>query len=159
MKNIIRQIFSFILPFTVLVLVPLSLEKDIRIKSIPAFIVGICIMFFGLYFMVMTISAFMIKGKGTLAPWSPTKKLIVDGMYGYVRNPMIMGVLAVLTGESIAIMSINIFSWTIIFFIINHFYFLLLEEPLLLKKFGKEYLEYKKHVKRWILQSTPNMKV
>jgi protein-S-isoprenylcysteine O-methyltransferase Ste14 len=108
--------------------------------------------------MVMTISAFMIKGKGTLAPWSPTKKLIVDGMYGYVRNPMIMGVLAVLTGESIAIMSINIFSWTIIFFIINHFYFLLLEEPLLLKKFGKEYLEYKKHVKRWMLQSTPYMK-
>jgi hypothetical protein len=40
--------------------------------------------------MKMTISTFMRIGKGILAPWSPTRKLVVGGMYGYVRNSMKM---------------------------------------------------------------------
>lgn len=53
----------------------------------------------------MTISTIIRIGKGTLAPWSPTRKLVIGSMYGHVRNPMIMGVLIVLTGEAISIMS------------------------------------------------------
>ena len=150
MKNVIRQIVSLILPFTVLVIVPLIIEDDIRIKSLPAFIIGIYIMCVGLLIMIITISAFIRKGDGTLAPWNPTKKLIKGGMYSYVRNPMIMGVMTVLSGESIALLSKDIFIWTLLFFLINHFYFIWIEEPMLAKKFGKEYLDYKKHVRRWI---------
>jgi protein-S-isoprenylcysteine O-methyltransferase Ste14 len=100
--------------------------------------------------MIMTISTFIRIGKGTLAPWSPTRKLVIGGMYGYVRNPMIMGVLIVLIGESIAILSLKIFIWAVIFFIINNIFFFLYEEPNLEKKFGAEYQEYKKNVPRWI---------
>lgn len=42
-----------------------------------------------------------------------------------------------------------------IFFILNNIYFLLLEEPILEKKFGKDYLEYKKKVPRWIPRFKP----
>jgi len=150
MKNGIRQIVSFILPFTVLVVIPLLIEKDFRIKSLPAFIIGVYLMCLGLLIMILTISAFIRKGNGTLAPWNPTKKLINGGLYSYVRNPMIMSVMTVLAGESIAILSKSIFIWTLLFFIINNFYFVWIEEPLLAQKFGKDYLEYKRHVRRWI---------
>lgn len=112
-------------------------------------------MVMGLYLMATTISIFIRIGKGTLAPCSPTRKLIKGGMYGYVRNPMIMGVLTVLIGELIAILSIKLFIWMGIFFIVNNIFFVLFEEPNLEKKFGDEYREYKKNVPRWIPRSKP----
>jgi protein-S-isoprenylcysteine O-methyltransferase Ste14 len=150
MINILKQILSFILPVTVLIIIPLYIEPDISVHHFSALLAGLSIMFIGLYLMIRTISMFIRIGKGTLAPWSPTRKLIIKDLYGHVRNPMITGVLIVLIGESITILSLNIFIWSIIFFVINNFYFVLLEEPQLEKKFGAEYREYKKHVSRWI---------
>ena len=89
-------------------------------------------------------------GKGTPAPWSPTKNLIVQGPYKYVRNPMISGVLLVLTSEALILNTICIFYWAIIFFIINCIYFKLFEEKQLEKNFGQSYLEYKKNVPMWL---------
>jgi protein-S-isoprenylcysteine O-methyltransferase Ste14 len=57
---------------------------------------------------------------------------------------MIIGVLIVLIGESVSILSLNILIWALIFFIINNVYFLVYEEPDLEKRFGNEYREYKK---------------
>ena len=94
-------------------------------------------------------------GEGTLAPWMPTKKLVISGLYRYVRNPMILGVLLVLWGESILFCSYRIAIWLVVFFIINHLYFSLFEEPGLIKRFGREYVEYKKNVRRWIPRLKP----
>jgi protein-S-isoprenylcysteine O-methyltransferase Ste14 len=105
--------------------------------------------------MIQTISSFIKIGKGTLAPWSPPRRLIICGMYGYVRNPMILGVLTILIGETISILSLNIFIWAIVFFIINNVFFFAYEEPNLEKKFGDEYKEYKKNVPRWLPRFKP----
>ncbi len=155
MKNVLKQLVSFILPITVLILVPLYIEKDISIKNVPTLLLGLLIMIIGLYAMIKSISAFIKIGKGTLAPWSPTKKLVIAGMYRYVRNPMIMGVLTVLIGESIAIMSMQILIWAGIFFLINTTYFVLYEEPDLERKFGDQYREYKRNVRRWVPRWKP----
>ena len=151
----LKQIFSFILPVTVLILVPLYIEPNISIHNVLTLIAGLVIIGVGLYLMTITISKFIRIGKGTLAPWSPTRKLVIDGIYRHVRNPMIIGVLIVLVGESVAVLSVNILEWAGIFFIINNVYFLLLEEPLLERKFGDEYREYKKAVPRWIPRKRP----
>ncbi|HCT30950.1 MAG TPA: isoprenylcysteine carboxylmethyltransferase family protein [Bacteroidales bacterium] len=155
MKNIIKQLISFILPITVLIIIPLGIEKNISIKSSFALIIGFSIILIGLYAMIVTISTFIRIGKGTLAPWNPTRKLIISGMHGYVRNPMIMGVMTVLIGESIVILSIKILVWAAVFFLINNIYFVIYEEPNLEKKFGDEYREYKKNVPRWIPRLKP----
>ena len=149
MRRILRQGLSFILPITVLILVPGYIEKNWLPKSLPTFLAGILIMCAGLVLMVKTISSIIRIGDGTLAPWSPTKKLVKTGLYAYVRNPMILGVLTVLIGESIAVSSENIFIWACIFFIVNNIFFFVYEEPNLQKKFGDEYWEYKKNVPRW----------
>ena len=155
MKTVIKNIISFILPVTALIIVPLYIEPDISTKQVSALVTGLFIMCIGLYVMTLTISSFIRIGKGTLAPWSPTRKLVISGMYGHVRNPMISGVLIVLIGESIAILSLNIFIWAVIFFIINNIYFIIYEEPNLEKRFGDEFKEYKKNVPRWIPRLKP----
>jgi len=154
-KNIIKQASSFLLPITVLILIPLMIERNILIKHLITFFIGLILMIIGLSILIITISTFIRIGKGTLAPWNPTKKLITSGLYGYVRNPMITGVLITLFGETIAIMSINLLLWTLIFFILNNIFFQLYEEPNLIKRFGVDYLDYKRNVPRWIPRLKP----
>ena len=149
-KYLLQQISSLILPFTVLILIPAAIEKNWTISSVPIFTAGILVVLAGTFLLTINIRSFITIRKGTLAPWFPTGKLIVIGIYGYVRNPMISGVLTILLGESIAISSIRIFAWMILFFIINNLFFLIYEEPNLRKRFGQNYLEYQKEVPRWI---------
>ncbi|HEV8282745.1 MAG TPA: isoprenylcysteine carboxylmethyltransferase family protein [Chitinophagaceae bacterium] len=155
MKNLFKQIISFILPVTVLVLVPLWVEKKRTIEAGPHLVFGLILILFGLIVMALTITSFIRIGKGTLAPWSPTKKLVITGLYRYVRNPMILGVFIVLLGEALSLWSKNILIWAGCFFIINTIYFIISEEPGLEKRFGDEYNEYKKHVSRWLPRLTP----
>jgi protein-S-isoprenylcysteine O-methyltransferase Ste14 len=109
----------------------------------------------GLYPLGSTIRMFARIGQGTLAPWNPTQKLVVQGIYSYVRNPMITGVLLILLGESILFGSVWIYLWFLFFLIGNHFYFIKSEEPGLVKRFGDEYVRYAQNVPRWIPRRTP----
>jgi len=74
MKQVIKQLFSFVLPITVLILIPIWIEPEIPVKHLSTFIDGIFLMGVGLFLMTCTISAFITFGKGTLVPWSPTRK-------------------------------------------------------------------------------------
>jgi protein-S-isoprenylcysteine O-methyltransferase Ste14 len=150
MKIILKQIFSFILPVIVLILVPLWIEPERSMHDWVSFAFGTGLVLFGLYLLSVTNSLFIRIGKGTLAPWSPTKKLVITGPYRYVRNPMIIGVWIALIGETVALLSLNIGIWAILFFVLNTVYFILYEEPNLEKKFGNPYRIYKKNVRRWI---------
>ena len=155
MKILINNLISLILPLTVLILVPVWIEKNTSIKFISLLVLGIILIIFGLFIMTLTIWSFIKIGKGTLAAWNPTRKLVIAGMYRYVRNPMIIGVMLVLLGESIALLSFNIFVWAIIFFAIYNLYSFAIEEPNLKKKFSDDYIEYKRNVPRWIPRLKP----
>jgi protein-S-isoprenylcysteine O-methyltransferase Ste14 len=155
MTNILKQIFSFILPITVLVIVPAWIEKNWTININFSLFAGSTLVLIGLMIMVVCISSFIRIGRGTLAPWSPTRKLVVKGLYRYVRNPMILGVWIVLLGEALALKSQNILIWAASFFVINTIYFIVYEEPDLEDRFGEEYRDYKKHVSRWLPRLKP----
>ena len=98
---------------------------------------------------------FLHKGEGTPAPWDPPKKLVIAGPYRHVRNPMITGVLLVLTAESLLFVSWPLFGWVLAFFLLNTAYFLRVEEPGLERRFGEDYLLYKANVPRWIPRLLP----
>ena len=156
---------SFSLPFTVLLVIPaaiLWLSGNFRIGwgfGLPwdavTMLAGAVLMGFGLYYLFITIWLFNNIGKGTLAPWSPTRKLVLIGPYRHVRNPMISGVLLTLLGESVAFGSTGIFIWFVLFLLVNHIYFVYSEEPGLVRRFGDEYLVYRKNVPRWVPRLTP----
>ena len=144
-----------ILPVTVLVLVPYGVESRWTVRADAEFFAGIFLAAAGLFVLAVTASILFRIGNGTIAPWSPTSKLVVRGPYMYVRNPMILGVLSALLGESFIFHSMPLFEWLIVFFAVNNIYFLLSEEPGLAKKFGESYLQYKRNVPRWIPRLTP----
>ena len=120
-----------------------------------ALALSIVSLFGGLYLLGSTIMLFARIGQGTLAPWIPTQKLVVHGIYRHVRNPMITGVLLILLGESLLFGSIWIYLWFLFFLIGNHYYFIKSEEPGLVRRFGEEYVRYAQNVPRWIPRRTP----
>lgn len=122
----------------------------------PAIIVsGILLACSGAALAFHTTRLFFRHGEGTPAPWEPPRKLVVRGAYRYVRNPMIIGVLLMLVGEALALGSFYILIWTAVFFVANNFYFILSEEPGLERRFGAEYIDYKRNVPRWIPRLRP----
>ncbi len=92
---------------------------------------------------------FLLRGKGTPAPFDPPKQLVVTGLFQFMRNPIITGAIMVLVGESILMESIAIGVWVLIFFVVNHLWLLFWEEPGLIQRFGEDYKIYMKDVPRW----------
>jgi protein-S-isoprenylcysteine O-methyltransferase Ste14 len=66
---------------------------------------------------------------------------------------MISGVFCVLLGEAVALKSIHLLGWFISFVILNLIYIPLVEEPRLERRFGADYVQYKRDVPRWIPRS------
>ncbi len=143
-----------ILPFNVVVVIPfLILYFSDYVYTAPGIwqnVLGCVLLAGGLFLAVWTMLLFHKIGKGTLAPWKATTHLVTEGPFKYTRNPMITGVLAILTAEAFLLNEIYVFYWMIIFFLINCVYFKLFEEKQLEKKFGEEYLAYKKNVPMWL---------
>lgn len=154
-----------ILPFTVNVIIPALLFllsvwigwSWLLLYPVTwiTFLVGSVPIILGLFTLYKTNRAFARAGKGTLAPWAPTQRLVVVGLYQYVRNPMILGVLFVLLGEAIFLGSLFIFFWFALFWAMNHIWFIRWEEPDLEQRFGDEYRTYKVNVPRWIPRRYP----
>ena len=92
---------------------------------------------------------FYVAGKGTLAPWSPTKHLVKVGLYRYSRNPMYVSVALILIGWSITFGSRNLMTYTLIVIIAFHLRVVFGEEPWLARTHGGEWDEYAKSVPRW----------
>jgi protein-S-isoprenylcysteine O-methyltransferase Ste14 len=118
-------------------------------------VLGLALIAVGLALWVWTVRLFARIGKGTLAPWDPTRRLVVEGPYRYVRNPMITAVLAVLLGEAALFGSSALLVWWGAFFAVNWAFFVLHEEPGLERRFGDEYRDYKRNVPRWVPRRSP----
>jgi protein-S-isoprenylcysteine O-methyltransferase Ste14 len=159
-----RHLLSIaLLPFTVAVLVPLWLARSNNISpaigtTVPqmfAQVVGVLLLVIGLILFSTSLRKFVTEGEGTLAPWDPPRRLVVRGPYRYIRNPMISGVLFVLFGEALVLLSRPHFVWALIFLGANFIYIPLLEETGLRHRFGDSYVEYCRYVPRLIPRVRP----
>ena len=92
---------------------------------------------------------FVIEGVGTPAPVAPTEKLVVGGLYRYVRNPMYLAVAAVILGQAAVLGRWLLVAYALLFaatvWSFVHWY----EEPTLRRQFGREYEDYLRRVPGW----------
>jgi protein-S-isoprenylcysteine O-methyltransferase Ste14 len=91
-------------------------------------------------------------GHGTPVPIIPPSKLVVVGFYRYVRNPMYVGFAAGWAGLWVVFGRANLAAIIVVCLValgVNTFVSLY-EEPTLQKKFGAEYGEYCRNVRRWV---------
>jgi len=164
MIRLIRHLLAIAaLPFVMAVLIPTWIARRNHITfalgtpapEILAQIAGLFVLLIGLALFVSSLRRFASDGQGTLAPWDPPRQLVVSGPYRYVRNPMISGVIFVLFGEALLLVSRPHASWALTFLVINLIYIPLLEEPPLRSRFGSAYDDYCKHVPRVIPRFRP----
>jgi protein-S-isoprenylcysteine O-methyltransferase Ste14 len=152
-----------ILPGTVVVLVPIWIAR--RYGVTPALggsagrvalqLIGLACLGVGLLLFLASLRRFASEGKGTLAPWDPPRALVLRGPYRFVRNPMISGVIFLLFGEALVLLSPPHAVWAAAFLALNLVYIPLLEEPQLVQRFGEPYREYRRHVRRFLPRLRP----
>ena len=116
---------------------------------------GVGLLMVGLALFAASVFYFWSRGRGTLAPWDPPRVFVVDGPYRFVRNPMISGVIFVLLGEACILRSRPLVEWAGLIALINAIYIPLLEEPMLVARFGEPYTRYKKAVRRFVPRLRP----
>ena len=85
-----------------------------------------------------------------IAPYLPTTALVVDGIYGWTRNPLYLGTTLVYLGLSVAAGSL----WAILLVLpllwVINVGVVAREERYLERKFGDAYRAYKARVRRWV---------
>lgn len=92
----------------------------------------------------------MRKAKTNIEPWKPTTAILDTGVYGFSRNPIYVAMILIY----IAVSCFFNFVWFLPFLpfciLAIHYGVILREEKYLEGKFGEDYLDYKKRVRRWI---------
>ena len=116
---------------------------DFAYLAFPFWLVGASILLWSFW-------NFLKEGRGTPAPTDPPKELVARGFYRYTRNPMYVGVLALILGHFLWFGYWYLLLYAILVFIAFNTFVTLYEEPTLKRKFGASYEEYLKRVPRWI---------
>jgi protein-S-isoprenylcysteine O-methyltransferase Ste14 len=110
---------------------------------------GVVLIIPGLAIVIQPALAFR-KAQTDIRPFRESSSLVRTGMYRITRNPMYLGMLAVLLGVSVVCGSLSTFSMPVLFVLIIRYRFIRVEEMMLEEKFGDEYREFKRSVRRWI---------
>jgi protein-S-isoprenylcysteine O-methyltransferase Ste14 len=100
------------------------------------------------------IVTFAVVGRGTPAPFDPPRRLVVQGPYRYVRNPMYLGAALALSGAAVFYRSAPLFGYAGLFLLATHLFVVWYEEPTLARLFGAEYEAYRARVGRWLMRGS-----
>jgi protein-S-isoprenylcysteine O-methyltransferase Ste14 len=92
---------------------------------------------------------FVSEGIGTPAPVAPTERLVVGGLYRYVRNPMYLAVAATLVGQALLLWQPVLLLYAAAFGAAVASFVRWYEEPTLLRQFGEQYDAYRRAVPAW----------
>jgi protein-S-isoprenylcysteine O-methyltransferase Ste14 len=98
---------------------------------------------------------FAIEGLGTPAPIAPTERLVVGGIYRYVRNPMYLAVGSMIAGQALLLGQTELLGYLLAFAALCLGFVHLYEEPTLQRQHGAEYDAYRHAVPRWIPRLSP----
>jgi len=143
--------FLLIAPGVVGGLVPWWLTSWQMGASYPAAvrITGAVLAAMGAVALLATFAQFAIQGHGTPAPAAPTERLVVRGLYRYVRNPMYLAVLAVIVGQALLLSRPVLLGYaaTVAAACITFVYGY--EQPTLTRQYGDQYRSYRRAVPGW----------
>ena len=147
LKNLL---FTVLVPGTVGVYLPLRLAQGGQPVAGPMLVLAFILLALGATTYVWCVWDFATFGRGTPAPIDAPKRLVVRGLYRYVRNPMYVGVLTVILSWAVLFQSTQVFVYAISIGICFHLFVVLYEERHLARLFGAEYREYCASVGRWL---------
>jgi protein-S-isoprenylcysteine O-methyltransferase Ste14/pimeloyl-ACP methyl ester carboxylesterase len=153
MTILARAVLAFLaLPGVVAFAIPLLMlwprvtSERPRLAAVAPFVVGLALL-------LWATRNFLVRGRGTLAPWDPPRHLVVSGPYRFTRNPMYLAVTLILVAWSLAYRSLTVAAYAAAVLVAFHLRIVLAEEPVLARTHRDEWTRYRARVARWIFPS------
>ena len=109
----------------------------------------------GLVVLIGAFVRFVREGSGTPAPVAPTERLVIGGMFRFVRNPMYVAVVTILLGQCVLFVSTTLLIYTLLVWAAMATFVRWYEEPVLATRYGQQYEDYRHNVKAWWPRLTP----
>src|SRR4051794_30022062 len=109
----------------------------------------------GLAALLESFARFVSEGRGTPAPVAPTERLVVGGLYRYVRNPMYVALLAVILGQAMVLGQPLLLTYAAGVFLLVYAFVRLYEEPKLARTYGQPYEQFRREIPGWLPRLRP----
>ena len=118
-------------------------------------VAGVAAIAVGLGCLLDCFARFALEGRGTPAPVEQTEVLVASGFYRFVRNPMYVCVLGIISGQALLLGKPLMIAYAGGALVAFHLFVQFYEEPQLRRRFGESYETYCLHVRRWWPRLTP----
>src|ERR671910_694955 len=147
-------VFFLLAPGVVGGLIPWLLTGGWQVREplpywVPLRVLGGVLLVAGLIVVIQAFVRFVVEGFGTPVPVAAPERLVVGGVYRYVRNPMYVAVLVAIVGQALLLGQLVLLlyagaAWLAVAGFVRFY-----EEPTLTRRFGAEYDAYRRAVPAW----------
>jgi protein-S-isoprenylcysteine O-methyltransferase Ste14 len=146
-------VFFLVGPGVVVGLIPWLLTRWQAREPLPYWapmrVFGGILLLAGLIALVGAFVRFVVEGVGTPAPVAAPERLVVGGVYRYVRNPMYVAALAAIVGQALLLGRLGLLVYAGAVWVIAAAFVRFYEEPTLARRFGADYEAYRRAVPVW----------
>jgi protein-S-isoprenylcysteine O-methyltransferase Ste14 len=122
---------------------------------LPVRVVGGALVVAGAAGLVHAFVRFVVEGAGTPAPVAPPERLVVGGLYRFVRNPMYVAVVAAVVGQALLLGRLVLLAYAVVVWVVVALFVRGYEEPTLHRQFGAGYDAYRRAVPAWLPRLRP----
>jgi protein-S-isoprenylcysteine O-methyltransferase Ste14 len=116
---------------------------------LPLRVAGGVLIAVGVVVLVQAFVRFVAEGVGSPAPVAPTQRLVVGGLYRYVRNPMYLAVVTTIVGQALVLAQPVLLGYAVVVGAAMVGFVHGYEEPTLARQFGEQYQAYRRAVPAW----------
>lgn len=113
-------------------------------------VAGIVLIVAGSLLALTCVAYLVVWGKGTPAPFDAPKRFVALGPYRFLRNPMYVGAIALLTGLAFVLEAPSVLGLALAACFFSNLFVILVEEPGLARRFGESYAAYRRATNRWV---------
>jgi len=146
-------VFFLVGPGTVVGLIPWLLTRWQVREPLPYWapmrVLGGILLVAGLIVLVQAFVRFVVEGLGTPVPVAAPERLVVGGLYRYVRNPMYVAILAAIVGQALLLGQLGLLLYAAASWLIAAAFVRWYEEPTLTRRFGADYEAYQRALPAW----------
>ena len=122
---------------------------------LPVRVAGGALVLAGAEVLVHAFVRFVVEGAGTPAPVAPAERLVVGGLYRFVRTPMYVALVAAIVGQALLLGRLVLLAYAVLVWVVCALFVRVYEEPTLHRQFGAGYDAYRRAVPAWLPRLRP----
>jgi protein-S-isoprenylcysteine O-methyltransferase Ste14 len=147
-------VFFLVGPGIVVGLIPWLLTGGWQVRQplpywVPMRVLGVVLLVAGLIVLIQAFVRFVVEGLGTPVPVAAPERLVVGGVYRYIRNPMYVAILAAIVGQALLLGRLGLMLYAAAIWLIAAAFVRWYEEPALTRRFGTDFEAYRRAVPAW----------